>query len=90
MTQQPDTDPARPWYREPLVWLIILPPAGAVVGGFITAWLAGGPPEMVHRDESVLAIETDQGFVRDRAAVLAREAERRAEAPAAGTQAPAQ
>lgn len=31
---------ARPWYREPLVWLLIAIPASAVVGGLITLALA--------------------------------------------------
>lgn len=30
----------RPWYREPLVWLLIAPPAAAIVGGIITIYLA--------------------------------------------------
>lgn len=31
---------ARPWYREPLVWLLIAIPASAVVAGFVTLALA--------------------------------------------------
>ena len=31
---------ARPWYREPLVWLIIAFPLAAVIGGFATLYLA--------------------------------------------------
>jgi uncharacterized protein len=30
----------RPWYREPLVWMLILIPASAVIGGFVTLGLA--------------------------------------------------
>ena len=29
-----------PWYRQKWPWLLMLPPAAAVVGGFITLWLA--------------------------------------------------
>jgi len=29
-----------PWYREPLVWLVIFFPAIAVMGGLITIYLA--------------------------------------------------
>ncbi len=39
-----------PWYRYLWVWLIMLPPAAAVVGGLAAAWLAGGPPAMVVDD----------------------------------------
>ena len=31
---------ARPWYREPWVWLMIALPASAVIGGMITIYLA--------------------------------------------------
>lgn len=30
----------RPWYKHPLVWMLIAIPAAAVVAGFITLWLA--------------------------------------------------
>ena len=30
----------KPWYREPLVWLLIAPPAAAVLGGIATIYLA--------------------------------------------------
>jgi hypothetical protein len=41
---------ARPWYREPLVWLLIAFPVSAVVGGFVTL---------------ALAIKTNDGLVAD-------------------------
>ncbi len=46
----PPRDDARPWYREPLVWLLIAIPASAVVAGFVTL---------------ALAIATDDGLVAD-------------------------
>ena len=30
----------RPWYREPWPWLLIVPPAIAIVAGVVTIWLA--------------------------------------------------
>ena len=33
-------DPSPPWYRQRWPWLLMLMPALAVVGGFITLWLA--------------------------------------------------
>lgn len=38
MTTAPGS--AKPWYREPLVWMLIAIPLSAVVGGFITLGLA--------------------------------------------------
>lgn len=35
-----NTSIQRPWYREALVWLIITPPAAAVIGGIFTIYLA--------------------------------------------------
>lgn len=34
------TTTKRPWYQEPFVWLLIAFPAAAVIGGFITLYLA--------------------------------------------------
>jgi hypothetical protein len=42
--------PGEPWYRQPLVWLLILIPAAAVIGGFVMLYLA---------------ISTDDGLVVD-------------------------
>lgn len=35
-----NTSIQRPWYREALVWLIITPPAAAVIAGIFTIYLA--------------------------------------------------
>ena len=47
---QPPTPFERPWYRQPLVWLVISFPLAAVIGGFFTLYLA---------------IESDDGLVVD-------------------------
>jgi hypothetical protein len=60
--------PSRPWYRHYWVWLIMIPPASAVVAGFITAWLAGAPPALVVDDYSEIAMATEQQRSRDRRA----------------------
>jgi uncharacterized protein len=36
---------ARPWYRQLWPWLVMLPPAAAVVGGFTTLYLAISRPD---------------------------------------------
>lgn len=57
-----------PWYRHLWVWLVMIPPAAAVVAGFITAWLAGAPPALVVDDYSEIAMATEQSRDRDRLA----------------------
>lgn len=57
-----------PWYRHLWVWLVMIPPASAVVAGFITAWLAGGPPALVVDDYSEISLATEQRQSRDRLA----------------------
>ena len=41
-----------PWYRQLWPWLIIIPPAGAVLGGLFTVWLA-----FSHKEEDIRAGE---------------------------------
>jgi uncharacterized protein len=45
----------RPWYRQLWPWLLIIPPAAAVVGGFLTLYLALTRPDAL----------VDQSCVRD-------------------------
>ena len=46
---RPDPEtPRRLSWRDPVLWLVIGPPLGAVLGGFLTLWLA-----IVHRDPLV-------------------------------------
>lgn len=47
------TDNARPWYRQLWPWLLIIPPAGAVVGGMITLYLAVTRPDVLVRKDCV-------------------------------------
>lgn len=39
--------PAEPWWRFPLVWMVIAGPAAVVVAGFATLWLAVRTPDPV-------------------------------------------
>ncbi len=45
MTMAPPPAPSRPWYREPLVWLLWVPPLAAVIGGITMLVLALQTPE---------------------------------------------
>lgn len=47
------TDNARPWYRQVWPWLLIIPPAGAVIGGMITLYLAVTRPDVLVRKDCV-------------------------------------
>ena len=47
------TDNARPWYRQLWPWLLIIPPAGAVIGGMITLYLAVTRPDVLVRKDCV-------------------------------------
>jgi hypothetical protein len=58
---------ARPWYREPWPWLLMVPPFGAVVGGFAMLALAIGAPEaLVVDDYSRIEELTRAQFAADR------------------------
>jgi len=42
---------ARPWYRHVWPWLLIVPPAAAVIGGFVVLYLAITRPDaLVSKD----------------------------------------
>jgi hypothetical protein len=43
----------RPWYRQLWPWLLMLPPALAVVGGGITLYLAVTRPDVLIRKDCV-------------------------------------
>jgi hypothetical protein len=47
------TPTAKPWYRQLWPWLLILPPAGAVVGGSITLYLALTRPDALVRKDCI-------------------------------------
>jgi len=42
---------ARPWYRHLWPWLLIVPPAAAVIGGSITLYLAVTRPDTLVRKD---------------------------------------
>ncbi len=66
--QLDDEPDRRPWYRQFWPWFLMLPPLAAVVGGFATLILAGGPPAMVVDDYGEIAMATRLDAARDRAA----------------------
>ncbi len=48
-----------PWYRQPWPWLLMLPPAAAVIGGALTLYLAITRPDALvrpdcHRDGATM------------------------------------
>jgi hypothetical protein len=43
----------RPWYRQAWPWLLMIPPAGAVIGGMITLYLAVTRPDVLVRKDCV-------------------------------------
>lgn len=60
---------AAPWYRVPMVWLLIALPLSAVAGGFTTLWLAIRSDDgLVVDDYYRRGIEINRVLDRDRAA----------------------
>jgi hypothetical protein len=57
---------ARPWYREPWPWLLMLPPALAVGGSLMMVFLATHlPTQLVVEDYARIEQITAQSFARD-------------------------
>lgn len=46
-TATPTAEAAQPWWKYPLVWMIIAGPTIVVIAGFITLWLAIQQPDPV-------------------------------------------
>ena len=44
---------SRPWHRQLWPWLLMLPPAGAVIGGLVTLYLAITRPDPLVRPDCV-------------------------------------
>lgn len=64
-----DISASRIWYREPYVWLVILFPLLAIIGGVITAWLAVRSDDgLVADDYYKRGLEINQVLARDHAA----------------------
>lgn len=70
------TTKARPWYREYWVWLLMIPPAGSVLGGVTMLYLATSQPlSLVVEDYARIEQITSERFARDqRASALGVEA----------------
>jgi hypothetical protein len=59
----------KPWYREPFVWLVILFPASAVIGGMLTISLAISSDDgLVVDDYYKRGLEINRTLERDKAA----------------------
>lgn len=59
----------QPWYRHPFVWLLIALPASAVIGGFITLWIAARTDDgLVTDDYYKRGNEINQDLHRDQTA----------------------
>jgi hypothetical protein len=43
----------KPWYRHVWPWLLIVPPAGAVIGGGVTLYLALTRPDTLVRKDCI-------------------------------------
>jgi hypothetical protein len=43
----------KPWYRHVWPWLLIVPPAGAVIGGGVTLYLAITRPDTLVRKDCI-------------------------------------
>ncbi len=70
MITKSSSNSARPWFREPWVWLIIALPASAVLGGIITIWIAVVTDDgLVQDDYYKYGMEINKTLARDKAAV---------------------
>ena len=82
-----------PWWRYPLVWMVIAGPAAVVVAGFATLWLAIRTPDpVVAGDYYRRGIEINQTLARDKSLAPAQQGRNHAAtpAPAVGPQPAAQ
>ncbi len=48
--------PCPPWWKFPLVWMVIAGPAVVVVAGFVTLWIALHSPDLVVTPDSAKAL----------------------------------
>lgn len=80
-----------PWWRYPLVWMVIAGPAAVVVAGFATLWLALGTPDpVVAGDYYRRGVEINQALARDKSLAPAQQGRNHAATPApAGSPQPA-
>ncbi len=63
------TDAYTPWYRQPMVWMLIAPPATAVIAGVITVAIAMQDPDSLVADDYYKeGLAINQRLERDRRA----------------------
>lgn len=72
-----------PWWKYPLVWMVIAGPAIVVVAGFVTLWLAIRTPDpVVAGDYYRRGIEINQTLARDKSLAPAQQGRNHAATPA--------
>lgn len=72
-----------PWWRYPLVWMVIAGPAAVVVAGFATLWLAIRTPDpVVAGDYYRRGLEINQTLARDKSLAPAQQGRNHAATPA--------
>lgn len=81
--QASDTPDSGPWWRYPLVWMVIAGPAAVVVAGFATLWLALRTPDpVVAGDYYRRGMEINQTLARDKSLAPAQQGRNHAATPA--------
>ncbi len=50
-------DTNRPWYRHPMMWLVIFPPAASVLAGIVTMTLILKHPDHDVREQTVVHVK---------------------------------
>lgn len=69
MSDTKGLDSARPWYRQPWPWLLMLGPAVVIVAGIVTAWVAYSTSDgLVTDDYYKKGLAVDQTLARSREA----------------------
>jgi uncharacterized protein len=74
-----------PWWRYPLVWMVLAGPAAVVVAGFATLWLAIKMPDpVITGDYYRRGMEINQTLARDKSLAPAQQGRNHAATPAPG------
>jgi hypothetical protein len=80
-----------PWWRYPLVWMVVAGPAAVVVAGFATLWLAIRTPDpVVAGDYYRRGMEINQTLARDKSLAPAQQGRNHAATPAPASPQPHQ
>jgi len=81
-TNPVDASRNEPWWRFPLLWMVLAGPALVVVASFVTLWLAMRSPDpVVAEDYYRQGIEINKQLARDRAMLPATQARNHAATP---------